>query len=115
MMENNKDLKTGNRKWSHENVIDLIRKLRNDLIKDFLDERNLMAYFEETFNRKELNSTKIEFIKKDLKELLIAPVDAKHYEDLIDQIKLTDTASLVENNEKLFYQEVEKIFRKYNY
>ncbi len=114
-MHPDNNVKVDNIKWSHETIIDLIRKIRNDLIKDFLDERNLMAYFVEAFNHKDLSATKIEFIKKELKELLIAPVDVVHYAGLVDHIKQTDTASLADHNEKLFYQEMEKIFRKYNY
>jgi hypothetical protein len=40
-MENNAIIHT---KWSDEAIIDLIRQLRNDLIKDFLDERFLKEY-----------------------------------------------------------------------
>ena len=101
--------------WTENGIIDLIRKLRNDLIKDFLDERNLQYYFEQHYNRRELSPVKIEFIKKELKELLIAPVDALHYQPLIEQIKQTSTASIEAGNDRLFYQELERIFRKYNY
>lgn len=102
-------------RWTDDMIIDLIRKLRNDLIKDFLDERNLMSYFAERFNNKDLSATKIEFLKKDLKELLITPVDVSHYAVLIEQIRSTNTASLASHNEELFYKELDSIFRKYNY
>ncbi|HYG18637.1 MAG TPA: hypothetical protein VD816_06905 [Ohtaekwangia sp.] len=101
--------------FSEENIIELIRKLRNDLIKDFLDERYLKNYFEEHFKVKDLPAVKIEFIKKDLKELLISPVDMTHYADLIDQIKESGSASLTDGNEELFYKDLGKILRKYNY
>jgi hypothetical protein len=100
--------------WSEEGILDLIRKLRNDLIKDFLDEGNLHTYFREQYKR-ELTAVKVEFIKKDLKELLITPVDVPHYATLITQIQDTGTASLEAGNDRLFYHEVEQIFRKYNY
>jgi hypothetical protein len=36
-------------KWSDETILDLIRNLRNDLIKDFLDERFLKEYLANTY------------------------------------------------------------------
>jgi hypothetical protein len=102
-----------NTQWTDENIIDLVRKLRNDLIKDFLDERFLKQYLDEQFRVKELSNVKIEFIKKDLKELLISPVNTAHYEGLINQIRTTDSAAITETNEKLFYKELEKVFKKY--
>lgn len=102
-------------KFSEENILELIRRLRNDLIKDFLDERNLKNYFAENFNHRELSPVKIEFIKKDLKEMLIAPVDITHYDPLITQIRESNSASLTEGNDELFYKDIAKVFKKYNY
>lgn len=109
-METNTQLNT---KWSDENIIDLIRNLRNDLIKDFLDERYMKEYFSANFNIRELSNVKIEFIKRSLKELLITPVDLQHYQIIIDQIKTTESAALTEGNEQLFYKELESIFKQY--
>jgi hypothetical protein len=102
-----------NTRWTDESILDLVRKLRNDLIKDFLDERFLKQYLDEQFRVKELSNVKIEFIKKELKELLISPVNISHYEVLINQIRTTDSAAITETNEKLFYKELEKVFKKY--
>jgi hypothetical protein len=102
-------------KLTDEHRIDLIRNLRNDLIKDFLNEQNLVAYFEQHLNRKELNNRRIEFIKKELRDLLIAPVDLAHYATLMIEMKQNGTATLTGKNDKLFYDELEKIFRKYAY
>lgn len=109
-METNAHINT---KWSDEEIIDLIRKLRNDLIKDFLDERYLKAYFATHFNIRELSNIKIEFIKKSLKELLIAPVDVFHYKVIVDQVKATDNGTLAEGNEQLCYKELENLFRQF--
>jgi hypothetical protein len=106
---------TVNTQWTDESILGLIRKLRNDLIKDFLDERHLREYLSEQFRVKDLSAVKLEFIKKELKELLISPVNTKHYEALINQIRLTDSAAITETNEKLFYREVEAILKKYIY
>ncbi len=100
-------------RWTERNIIDLIRKLRNDLIKDFLDERYLKEYVLNRFNIKELSSIKIEFIKQKLKQLLIAPVDTAHYIGLIKLIGESDTASLSDGNEQLFYNEIEMVLKSY--
>jgi hypothetical protein len=102
-------------KWSDETIIDLIRRLRNDLIKDFLDERFLKEYLANSFGMREISNVKIEFIKKELKSLLIAPVNISHYQPVIEKIRSSDTASLSEGNEQLFYAEVEGILKAYMY
>jgi hypothetical protein len=104
-----------NTQWTDERILELVRKLRNDLIKDFLDERHLKEYLASQFRVNGLSNIKIEFIKKDLKELLISPVNTNHYQGLIDQIRETDSAGLTETNESLFYKELENIFKKYMY
>ena len=101
--------------WTDERIIDLVRKLRNDLIKDFLDERHLKEYVDQQFKVRDLSALKVEFIKKDLKELMISPVNLNHYRPLIDHIRLTDSAALTEVNEQLFYKEVEAILKRYLY
>ena len=102
-----------NTQWTEDRILELVRKLRNDLIKDFLDERHLKEYLSRNFRVMELSNIKIEFIKKDLKELLISPVNKNHYQNLIGQIKETDSAGLTESNEPLFYAELEVIFKRY--
>jgi hypothetical protein len=101
--------------WTDENIIDLVRKVRNDLIKDFLDERFLKDYIANKYGVKELTPVKIEFIKRDLKESLIAPVNIEHYKTIVEQIRETNSASLSEGNDELFYNEVEQILKKYIY
>jgi hypothetical protein len=101
--------------WTDENIIDLVRKVRNDLIKDFLDERFLKDYIANKYGVKELTAVKIEFIKRDLKEFLIAPVNMEHYRTVVDQIRETNSASLSEGNDELFYSEVDQILKKYIY
>jgi len=102
-----------NTQWTEDRVLDLVRKLRNDLIKDFLDERHLKEYLSNHFRVNDLSQIKIEFIKKDLKELLISPVNTNHYQTLIHQIRETDSAAITETNEPLFYKELELIFKRY--
>jgi hypothetical protein len=102
-------------KWSDETIIDLIRNLRNDLIKDFLDERYLKEYLANSFGMREVSNVKIEFLKKELKSLLIAPVNISHYQPVIEKIRSSDTASLSEGNEQLFYAEVDGVLKTYMY
>jgi len=96
-------------------IIDVIRNLRNDLVKDFLDERNLLAYLSDHYKVHELSAIKLEFIKKDLKTLLIAPVNLEWYKPVIADFSTDGSASISEKNEKLFYQEIETILKKHIY
>ena len=101
--------------WSEENSIDLIQKLRNDLLKDFLDERFLKEYIAHQFNVRELSNIKVEFIKKDLKELFAAPIDKVHYDPLLSNLRETESAALENGNDQLFYTDIEKVLRRYVY
>ncbi|HEU5291670.1 MAG TPA: hypothetical protein VFU05_13565 [Cyclobacteriaceae bacterium] len=101
--------------WSEEHTLEIVRNLRNDLIKDFLDERNLVAYFSQRFNNHDLTAVKIEFMKKDFKQMLIDPVDTMLYKELIVQINETCSASITEKYSDLFLKDVEKVLKKYNY
>jgi hypothetical protein len=100
---------------SMEKIIDLVRQVRNDLVKDFLIKDNSQNYFAEHYN-KPLSTIKLEFLRRDLSELLISPVDLVHYSSLIKEIRETNSASLSKgNNDELFYKELELIFDKYKY
>ena len=101
--------------WSEETIVDLIRKMRNDLIKDFLDERFLLEYLSGSYRVRELNNVKLELIKHDLKEMLINPVNVAHYAPLINLIRETGSASLSSGNEELFYKEIESILKRFLY
>jgi hypothetical protein len=96
-------------------IIDVIRKLRNELIKDFLDERKLIEYLSEQYRVLQLSNVKIQFIKKDLRELLISPVDKTLYAPIINDYESTGSIALAEGNEKLFYKEIEGVLKKYIY
>jgi hypothetical protein len=102
-------------RWTDDTIAELILKVRNDLLKDFLDDRFLKTYVNEQFKIKELSHICVEFIRKDLKELLQTPVDMNHYRSLVTHIRETDTASLSEGNEQLFYADVEKVLKRHIY
>lgn len=96
-------------------IIDVIRKLRNDLIKDFLDERILRHYLSSQYKIAELSPVKVEFIKADLRRLLISPVDVNLYGPIIENFDSHGTAALSEGNEKLFYKEIDGLLKKFIY
>ncbi len=97
---------------SVEKIIDLIRIVRNDLIKDFLNDDFLTSYYENKYD-KTLSSVKREFLKRDLKELQMSSVDLVHYARLINHVKETGTFSLLAKNSDFFYWELECILEKY--
>lgn len=97
---------------SVDRVIDLIRIIRNDLVKDLLQDDYLAAIYENKYG-KPLSNIKREFIKRDLKEMLISPVDLVHYAGLITHVRNTGTFSLVEKNSDFFYRDVDRVFVKY--
>lgn len=101
----------------HESVdiVDIIRRLRNELVKDFLDERVLLEYLSTQYKIMELSRVKVEFIKGDLHRLLIAPVDMEWYKPILDDYQASGSAALTEGNERLFYKEIEGILKKYMY
>lgn len=99
---------------STEKIIDLIRSLRNDLIKQFLKDDSIDLYCAK-FYEKKISHVKKEFLIRELKELLISPIDLVHYSKLITQIRETGVASLTLGNGDLFYKDLEGIFLKYFY
>ena len=96
-------------------VLQLIQHLRDDLIKDVLDERNLTSYVSNNYKINDLSAIKVEFIKADLKRLLASPVDTTWYAPIIEEFKTTGTVALAEGNEKLFYKEIENVLKKNMY
>lgn len=110
-------METGEKKarWSDENIFDLLRTTRNNLIKDFLDERHMKDYIRKHYNIVDLSNINIQLIKKDLMSLLLAPVDTSRYAIPMEQIKQNDTTSVSDDNLLLFYREIEGILKKYIY
>jgi hypothetical protein len=98
-----------------EQIVDTVRKMRNDLIKDFLDERHLKEYVADHFRIRELSRIAIEGIRKDLKELLTAPVNTTHYEPVITHLRQTESVTLSASEEQLFQRELDTIIKHYMY
>ena len=97
------------------NPEEIVLKLRNDLIKDFLDERNLIEYLSREYRMMDVSRVKVEFIKRDLKLLINSPLDKERYQEVLETISETGSAALSQGNEKPFYKEIEQILKKYIY
>lgn len=94
-------------------VLELIKKLRNDLIRDFLDERFLRGYVRSKYHHSDVSDVKVQFIRKGLKELYASDINLAHYKPLIEEIETHERVTLSEANEFLFYRDVESIFERY--
>ena len=101
-------------KLSMESIIEKVRDSRNDLIKELLRDGKLQSYFLTTYN-KAISPVKVEFIRRELKSLSITPVDLIHYAALIKEVRKANDFDAVSADNHLFYQELEVIFRRYNY
>jgi hypothetical protein len=98
-------------KLNMELIIDLVRTKRNELIKQMLSNDSFVDYFSNIFKR-DLSKIKTEFVRRELKEMLIHPVDLVHYSKLISQIKETNTSSM-QSSESFFYEEINTVLKKY--
>jgi hypothetical protein len=95
-----------------EDIIDSIRNLRNDLVKQFLNDELLHSFFHRNF-RQELNQKETEFIKRDLTEMLISPVDVDHYQALINQMKNIGTLTHGVANSDLYIKDITRLLKRY--
>ena len=102
-----------NLKLSMESIIDNVRTHRNELIKDLLKDGKIQSYFQST-HQKDISSVRIEFIRRELKTLSATPVDLIHYAALIKNIRKNNSFEAIADDQ-IFYDELELIFRRYNY
>lgn len=84
---------------SGDNIIELIREHRTDLINKLLHDEELNLYVKETFDISEVSRIKREFIKRALKELNLAPIDLIHYGQIILEMRKTGSLIISSNNE----------------
>ena len=99
-------------KLNMELIIDLVRTKRNELIKQMLRNDSFVDYFSNIFKR-DLSKIKTEFVRRELKEMLIHPVDLVHYSKLISHIKETNTYLITQSSETFFYEEINIGLKKY--
>lgn len=98
---------------SGDNIIELVRDRRNELISALLHDDALNLYLKETFNITEVSHIKQEFIKRALKELNSTSVDLSHYGQIILEIRKTGLLVISATNERLFYQDIENSIKNY--
>lgn len=98
---------------SEGEIVELIRKLRNDLIRDFLDERFLRGYVRSKYHHSDISDVKVQFIRKGLKELYASDINLAHYRPLIEELQMHEHVSLSEGNELLLYRDIESIFERH--
>ena len=101
-------------KPSMESIIEKVRSYRNDLIKELLKDGKIQSYFITTY-KKTISPVKIEFIRRELKTLSMSPVDLIHYAALINAVRKVNNFEPFATESSIFYDELDVIFRRYNY
>jgi hypothetical protein len=98
---------------SGENIIEIIRDNRNEIIQKLLHDKALKLYLTDFHGLAEVSTLKLGFIKRSLKELMLTPVDPSHYAHLILDYRKSGSVIISRNHEKLFFQEIEKSIQSY--
>lgn len=96
---------------STEKIITTIRETRNALLNALLVDESLLAFAETHFNSITLSPMKLEFLKRDLKELRDQSLDLVHYSAIIRESK--EQEPKFSSNHPLILAEVLTIFKKY--
>ena len=98
---------------SIEGNIEEVKQLRDHKIGSLLQTPDLMNFLLEHYNTFTISPVKLEFLRRDLKELLQSPLDLAHYSSSIRQIKEAN----YDGREcfKLIEQEVRKLIEKYGF
>jgi len=118
-LTDSKDLLVGTlqiEKLHIQDVIDLIRQTRNNIIKSFLYEDNILDnYFRDRY-KIDLNPVKRKFIFCELSDLLISPGDLVHYSSLIlEIIEKNNPEDVINEHKDIFYKDLEIILNHYKY
>jgi hypothetical protein len=93
--------------------IELIAKSRDKILRGLMEDHNLRIYFAERGALSKLSNVKIEFVKKDLKEAILSPLNMSIYGDLLGELKNGESINYNVLNHRSFYKEIEIILRKY--
>src|SRR5258708_6950128 len=104
----------GSSKVSIETIVENIRNSRDHQLNELLKETPLMAFLEEHYGIIAINKVKLEFIRRDLKELQNSSLDLAHYSSLIKLMKGANTIT-VDVNHPVFLLDLKSLFKKYNF
>ena len=86
------------------------------LSKRFLLDSNLAEYLKLNHALENVTPVRIEFMKRSLQELLIAPVDLEHYSKLILEIRGSENSDdVLQKHQTLFVENIEASFKNYIY
>ncbi|AYB32062.1 hypothetical protein [Chryseolinea soli] len=98
---------------TNDNIIELVRERRNELITKLLDAAELNLFLKESFGITEVSLIKQEFIKRALKELELSPINLPHYGQIILEIRKTGSLTISSDNEKRFYLDIRNSIKNY--
>jgi hypothetical protein len=95
-------------RWSDENIQALVRRVRKDAINGFLsgDLKN------EIINTEVIDPSKWSVIDEKLKQHQFASIDDTFYKSIINTIKQTDTASFINIDMSLIYEEIRQVISR---
>ena len=93
-------------------IIESIRQSRDFHISELLKDAVLLSFIEGHFETITLSAVKLEFLKRDLKELKKSSLDLAHYSSLIKRMKELNSG-IPDDTHPLFLEELKVIFRKY--
>jgi hypothetical protein len=97
-------------KISMDQIIEAIRKTRDQQIDELMEDPLLMAFLEHCYDAVTISDIKKAFLKRSLNELKNSPLDLSYYSSLITKMKESNT-TIVDNN-KLFFGELKSLFQK---
>ncbi len=99
-------------KVSIEKIVESIRNERNKTIEEFLkNETSLMSFLQKHYQTVAISKVKLEFLKRDLKELYNSSLDLVHFSSLIKELKGANLENAVHEH-PLFDSELELVFKK---
>ena len=97
---------------STEAIISNIWEVRNIYLTKLMNEDLLLDYLEENFSTIAISPVKLEFIRRDLKELRDTSLDLVHYASIIRDTKILGSSSFTPEH-PLLEIELNTIFKKY--
>lgn len=97
--------------FSTEQTITSIRETRDALLNALLSDAPLLVFAEQHFYTIAISPIKMEFLKRDLKELRDTSLDLVHYAGLLRESK--EHGTIISSNHPLILSQIFSIFSKY--